>query len=103
MSTQSTEYTCKKCGHGFGRMGSQDEKGLCCPRCGGSELEHNPYLFGSPSAEGLTPEDYFDVALAPCCTPDWKGWHHHFCYVPAPKQPEKEITDEKDKSGQKPD
>lgn len=36
-----------------------------CPRCGSELLEANPYLLGTDSAENLTPEDYFAVALKP--------------------------------------
>ena len=58
------EYKCIECGHDFGPMPGAGE-GLHCPRCGSGQIEHNPYLFGSPNAEDLTPEDYFSVLLKP--------------------------------------
>lgn len=65
------QFTCKACGHEFDRLNSQSP--LICPRCGGGELEENPYLFGTAEG-GLPPEDYFDTLLAPCCQPNWTGW-----------------------------
>ena len=61
------EYKCTQCGHDFnplpGVNGDRENEGLRCPRCGSELLEHNPYLLGTPDAEGLTPEDYFAVAM----------------------------------------
>ncbi len=98
MTTQSTEYTCKECGHGFGVSCHAKEEELCCPRCGCTELEHNPYLLGGPDADGLSPEDYFDVAMAPCCVAGWKGWRNHYYSNPGDWQPTKEKKDEEDKA-----
>jgi len=53
-----------QCGHEFGRGPWMDDA-IQCPRCGSDTVETNPYLFGSCSAEGLTPEDYYAVALKP--------------------------------------
>ena len=62
-----SEYKCIQCGHDFNPLPwtNRDHKNEipCCPRCGSELLEHNPYLLGTPDAEGLTPEDYFAVAL----------------------------------------
>ena len=70
-----TEYKCRECGHGFGRLPGVPEKEMRCPRCGSDSLDHSPYLFGTESAEGLAAEDYFDVALAPCCNLRYSGRH----------------------------
>ena len=69
------EFTCRACGHSFDRLGDASESS--CPRCGGRDLEHNPYLFGT-AGDNLSLEDYFDVVLAPCCRADWTGWRTHF-------------------------
>ena len=58
-------YKCTQCSHEFERLKEEGEP--VCPRCGSAELEENRFLFGTPSAEGLTYEDYFDACLAPCC------------------------------------
>lgn len=70
-----SEYRCRQCGHEFTPLPGTTEKGNRCPRCGSESLERSAYLLGTASAEGLLPEDYFDVALAPCCTVGFKGWH----------------------------
>ncbi len=50
------EYQCLECGHGFpSRVSLLEER---CPRCGGGRLARNPWLLGTPDAEGLTAEDY---------------------------------------------
>lgn len=54
-------YKCTKCGHEFDKEGE-----IRCPNCGSDEVE-NRFLFGTPSAEGLTFEDYIDALLSPCC------------------------------------
>ena len=59
-----SEYKCTQCGHDFSR-GPGIEEEIRCPRCGSDLIETNPYLLGTGSAEGLTPEDYFAVALKP--------------------------------------
>jgi len=62
------KYRCTKCSHEFEKLEELEQEGeLRCPRCGSTELEENRFLFGTPSAEGLTYEDYFDACLAPCC------------------------------------
>jgi len=53
-----------KCGHDFSGVPWMDGE-IPCPRCGSGLVEANPYLLGTCSAEGLTPEDYFSVALKP--------------------------------------
>ncbi len=53
-----------QCGHEFGRGPWMDDA-IQCPCCGSETVETNPYLLGSCSAEGLTPEDYYAVALKP--------------------------------------
>ena len=50
------EYQCLECGHGFPSHAPMGEEG--CPRCGGERLACNPWLLGTPDAEGLTAEDY---------------------------------------------
>ena len=57
------EYRCLQCGHAFTPAVDADRETVCCPRCGSNKLERVPYLFGSPDAEGLTPEDYYAVCL----------------------------------------
>ena len=59
-----SEYTCKQCGHDFS-WGPWMDKEIICPRCGNKGIETNPYLLGTESAEGLTAEDYYAVALKP--------------------------------------
>jgi hypothetical protein len=58
------DYKCTQCGHDFGKAPWLDEE-IRCPRCGSEQVETNPYLLGTGSAEELTPEDYFAVALKP--------------------------------------
>ena len=58
------DYRCNQCGHDFDKTPWRDDE-IHCPRCGGEQVEANPYLLGTGSAEGLTPEDYFAVALKP--------------------------------------
>ncbi len=58
------EYKCTECAHDFGRIPGIDEA-VRCPRCGSERIETNPYLLGTDSAEALTHEDYFAVALKP--------------------------------------
>lgn len=58
------EYKCLHCEHDFNK-GPWMDKEIRCPRCGSRLVEANPYLLGTGSAEGLTPEDYFAVALKP--------------------------------------
>jgi putative FmdB family regulatory protein len=70
-----SEYRCRQCGHEFSLLPSTVEKEARCPRCGSESLERSAYLLGTESAEGLLPEDYFEIALAPCCTLGFKGWH----------------------------
>ncbi len=60
----NSEFKCKQCEHDFNKSPWMGEE-IKCPRCGSKDLETNPYLLGSDSAEGLTPEDYYDVALKP--------------------------------------
>ncbi len=57
------EYRCQACGHTFCPVVDKDKEALRCPRCGGGKLEPVLYLFGTPDAEGLTPEDYYAVVL----------------------------------------
>ena len=59
-----SEFKCIQCGHDFGK-GPWTGEAILCPRCGSEKIETNPYLFGSCSAEGLTAEDYYAVALKP--------------------------------------
>ncbi len=61
---QHSEYKCSECEHDFNRFPWTEEK-IRCPRCGSDEVEHNPYLLGTCSADLLTSEDYFAVALKP--------------------------------------
>ena len=79
MSLSQGEFTCQECGHSFDRrIGwgvGQSKEELRCPRCGAESLEETAYLLGTPDGE-VAPEDYFDVALAPCCIPGWVGWHY---------------------------
>ena len=65
MSAYRGEHVCAECGHDFDQKVSKDE--LRCPRCGSVKLEHNPFLFGTSSADELTVEDYMETLLAPCC------------------------------------
>ena len=81
------EFTCKACGHNFNKLVSCKDNNICCPRCGAQELEQNLYLLGTSKTDDLTIDDYCDVALAPCCTPDWKGWRNVF-YGAGTWQPE---------------
>ncbi len=60
----SSEYKCTRCEHDFDRIFGMDE-GVRCPRCGSESVEHNPYLLGTCNVDGLTPEDYFAIALKP--------------------------------------
>ena len=59
-----SEYKCTQCEHDFS-WGPWMDKEIRCPRCGNEEVETNPYLLGTDSAEGLTVEDYYAVALKP--------------------------------------
>ncbi len=101
------EFTCKKCGHSFNRLVASKGADVKCPRCGGDELETNCYLLGTADASELTFEDYCDVALAPCCTPDWKGWRNvffstNFCNtLPDPGVCKIEPEEEKEKQPEK--
>lgn len=92
------EFTCKACGHNFNRLVASSDSDIRCPRCGCEDLEHSKYLFGSPNAQDLTFEDYCDVALAPCCTADWKGWRSFFystnCWQPSTCPSSTETSDE---------
>jgi predicted nucleic acid-binding Zn-ribbon protein len=105
MALPQGELTCKDCGHSFNRLVNQKEKDSRCPRCGGQDLEEVPYLLGTADPD-VSAEDYFDVALAPCCTANWMGWRHHFYSTGAwastqsgkPKKSEAE-EDEKAKEG----
>ncbi len=58
------EYKCTQCEHDFSEVPWMGEE-IRCPRCGSERIEANPYLLGTDSAEDLTPEDYFAVALKP--------------------------------------
>ncbi len=53
--------------HYWKHMDKATERRLrtACPRCGSDKVERVKYLFGSESAEGLTPQDYFDAYLRP--------------------------------------
>lgn len=59
-----SEFKCAQCGHRFSRVPWMNEN-IQCPRCGSFFVEQNPYLLGTESAEGLTEEDYYAVALKP--------------------------------------
>ena len=63
-SIVSSEYTCTECKHDFDSIPEMNEE-IRCPRCGSESVEPNPYLLGTCNVEGLTPEDYFAVALKP--------------------------------------
>lgn len=56
-------YRCAQCGHDFERA---DEGQIRCPECGSDKIESR-FLFGTPSADELSVEDYIDALLAPCC------------------------------------
>ena len=64
---RGSEYKCTQCGHDFNPLpvlnGDRESEDLHCPRCNSKLLERNPYLLGTPDAEGLTPEDYYAVAM----------------------------------------
>jgi DNA-directed RNA polymerase subunit RPC12/RpoP len=60
----NSEYKCIQCGHNFSKTPWMDEN-IQCSRCCSDQIEHNPYLLGTSSAEGLTAEDYYAVALKP--------------------------------------
>lgn len=77
MALPQGEFTCRHCSHSFNRLVDQKENSTHCPRCGGQDLEEIPYLLGTAGTD-VTDDDYFDVALAPCCTTNWMGWRHHF-------------------------
>lgn len=78
MSEKKALYHCCHCGHDFDRIFITDKGEQRCPRCDSVDLEKSPYLFGTPECSELSPEDYFETCLAPCCTPNWLGWKHHF-------------------------
>ena len=59
--TAKSSYKCSRCGHEFEKA---DEGDIRCPRCGSEEVESR-FLFGTPSADGLTAQDYFGACLAP--------------------------------------
>ncbi len=63
MSPCLDAYKCSQCGHSFNPLVGADIEAMRCPRCGSDEVERVRFLFGTESAEGLTPEDYFDAAL----------------------------------------
>ena len=81
MSERKALYHCRQCGHDFDKLPSVESEDLNCPRCDSTDIEKSPYLFGTPECSGLSPEDYFETCLAPCCTPNWLGWKHHFSGV----------------------
>lgn len=85
MMPANPRYKCTQCSHEFERFEKEGE--VRCPRCGSAELEENRFLLGTPSAEGLTYEDYFDTCLAPCCG-DARGIG--FCQWGPIKEEEKE-------------
>jgi len=59
--TPSSSYQCTQCGHEF-----EGEGQVRCPRCSCDKVESR-FLFGTPSADELTAEDYIDALLALCC------------------------------------
>ncbi|RLC72406.1 MAG: hypothetical protein DRI26_03070 [Chloroflexi bacterium] len=59
--TPNPSYKCIKCGHEF-----EGEGRIRCPKCGSDEVQSR-FLFGTPSADELTAQDYIDALLAPCC------------------------------------
>ncbi|MDP2931894.1 MAG: zinc ribbon domain-containing protein, partial [Chloroflexota bacterium] len=61
----SDEYKCCQCGNTFKPIVDTEEKDIRCPRSGSDKVERVKYLFGTESAEGLTPQDYFDAYLRP--------------------------------------
>ena len=65
MSSCRDEYKCSQCGHTFRPLVDCDEEDIRCPRCGSDNVERIKLLFGTESAEGLTPQDYFDAYLRP--------------------------------------
>ncbi|MBM2832724.1 MAG: Zinc ribbon domain [Dehalococcoidia bacterium] len=96
------EYKCRQCGHEFGRLPGLAEKEVRCPRCGSDSLAHSPYLFGTASAEGLVADDYFDVALAPCCNLRYSGWHRSGAPPDTSEtDTDKGVGDEDEKRGKK--
>ncbi len=58
------EYDCRSCGHSFPGPLATPEHPVSCPRCGSDELMRNPWLLGSPFADGLTEQDYRRVNLS---------------------------------------
>lgn len=98
MSEKKAPYHCRRCGHDFDEIPSSGEKVSQCPRCESTDLEKSPYLFGTSECSDLTPDDYFETCLAPCCTPNWLGWKHHFYgvdnwdYVLPPQQKDGDST-----------
>lgn len=71
----TAEFKCRACGHEFGRVPGVSGKKVACPRCGSEAVDQSSYLLGTAGAEELKPEDYFNVALAPCCNATFAGWH----------------------------
>lgn len=63
--SHSDEYKCCQCGHTFNLLIDADKENVRCPHCGSDKVERVKYLFGTESAEGLTPQDYFDAYLRP--------------------------------------
>ena len=57
------EYVCCACEHDFPWF-SNDGPQPRCPRCGGAELEVNPWLLLTPDPDGLTDEDHFEAHLS---------------------------------------
>ncbi len=70
-----SKYRCRQCGHGFSLLPGVLEEEARCPRCDSGSLEGSAFLLGTESVDDLLPEDYFEVALAPCCTLGFRGWH----------------------------
>ena len=107
MSEKKALYHCRECGHDFDRLPSTPDEELHCPRCESTNLDKSPYLFGTAECSELSPDDYFDTCLAPCCTPNWLGWKNHFLgvsnwdYVLPEKT--KTLTDKKGGSEPSPD
>ena len=57
------EHLCGACQHTFPWYPS-DGPTPCCPRCGSSHVEKNPWLLYQSDAEGLTDEDHFLAGLS---------------------------------------
>ena len=92
--TIRAEYRCQSCGHEFDRRAGQEEKDLRCPRCGGKRLEREPFLFGTSSADELSPADYAETLLAPCCG---DAAPLKRCHIPLRELKSKQETEEQDK------